>query len=219
MKVTKELIEKYHKGLCTPEEQKRVEAWLLDDTPDTENNWPNELNQTSSGVQEEIWQQLSDDLFPTQKQPFLFILKKNWQIAATILVLFGLAFYFTPSFKPGITTAHNPSTLENKEIRQRQYSISLAPQSNISIDEKNGEIDFCGTIRINPKKDINFVIRDACAQSGKQARTIELKKGNNYFALNLGVDQENKKVVIIHEEALGGLPPLVQRQLARQFDI
>jgi len=219
MRITRKLIEKYHQGLCTPEERSEVEAWLFDDTrPDAE--LPSDDSIRTLALQEEIWDGLTESISPGKGKTPLSSNSFPWGRAAAVLLLAaGLAFYLVPEFKPGIMVVSNTSSTLNKDLEKREYSIMLGPLSDISIDEHAGRINLCGTVMILPKQDMELTIRDACAKAGKPAEKITLKKGQNYFALNYGSGSDMHGIMVLHREALNGLPPLVQRQLMRQFNI
>lgn len=57
MKISKELIEKYHHGLCTGEERAAVEGWLLSDDADETMEWS--LPEEKTALQSEMWNEIA----------------------------------------------------------------------------------------------------------------------------------------------------------------
>lgn len=221
MKVTKELIEKYHDGDCTPEEIQAVEDWLLNDELDEEFVLPEGTMKES--IQEEIWNEVRTVIPQPEKQP-TFFQRNNWwrpAVAAAAVLVIGInLFNFkNPKSQSEVLVAQNASATINKDIHESRYTISLGPKSNIEINHQTGNIDFCGALMINPKQDIEFTIQGTCAMPNNQRETMTLKKGLNYIALNYSSPDNYKEMVILEEGALMGLPPLMQRQLMNQFNI
>lgn len=91
MEITKELLEKYHLGRCTLEEEKAVESWLANDIVETD--FPSEMG---DGVQREnhIWESISDNLgleeteeIETQQRGLVYMLPR---VAAAVVFLVGI---------------------------------------------------------------------------------------------------------------------------------
>ena len=224
MQVTKELIEKYHNGECSPEEQLAVENWLMDDEEDeflplTETEKHKHMT--------DMWAEISSVL-PSEKQPKIFSLKKilrseRLQIAAALfLVGFGasvLMFSKNNTEKTGVIAVSNASDTSNKNLDQSKYTIALGPKSNVEINSQTGMIDFCGAMMINAKQDMEFTIQGTCANPSDNSEKVTLKKGLNYIALNYASSPDANEVIIFEEGSMMGLPPLVMKQLMHQFNI
>ncbi|MCF0055916.1 hypothetical protein [Dyadobacter sp. CY356] len=221
MAVSKELIEKYHNGACTPEESAMVENWLLDDDEITEIILPENLHKQD--VKAEMWKDISGS-FPSsiESRKHRLINFSGYRLSAVAAsVLFLLAFSFliikinrTESIPASVKTALS----ENKEIDSRDYTISLGPESNARIDANAGLIDFCGTILISPKKDIDLSFNDICTTKKTSRGKINFKKGETYIALNYRNKKDNE-LIVMDEKLLMGLPPIVKRQIMEQFNI
>jgi len=223
MKVSKELIGKYHNGECTPEEIAMVENWLLDD--ESEDPVFMTENMDIEKVKAEIWADISNVL-PSAKKQFklggLSFKKSTWTsvaaAASVILILSASFFIFRQHTSYPVITSVNTSLSDNKEIDSNDYTISLGPESNARIDENTGLIDFCGTILISPKKDIFLTFKDICTTSNRNTERMTFKKGETYIALNYK-NKANNEVVVMEEKLLMGLPPAVKRQIMDQFNI
>lgn len=223
MKVSKELIEKYHKGECTPEESAMVENWLLDDNTDIEIFLPAKL--VKEEAKAEMWQEIASSLPSSRenkKLRFINLLEINRFVltaAASVLLLIGFSFLVLKNNeKESVITSVNNSLSENKEIHSRDYTISLGPESNARIDANTGLIDFCGTILISPKKDIDLTFKDICTTTKRNTGKMNFKKGETYIALNYRNKKDNE-LIVMDEKLLMGLPPIVKRQIMDQFNI
>jgi pyruvate dehydrogenase complex dehydrogenase (E1) component len=83
MRVSKELIEKYHNGLCTPDEMTLVENWLLDDEADDISPLPKTLEKEIAQV--EMWEEISSVLPSSQKRfsiGGIYLSKAKWTTLA-----------------------------------------------------------------------------------------------------------------------------------------
>lgn len=223
MRVSKELIEKYHKGECTPEESAMVENWLLDDDIEIEIFLPENLKKEDAKA--EMWQNIASSL-PSSKEEkklrfFSFSRFNRFSLAAAASVLFIIGFSFLIvriNKRESVVTSVNASLTENKEIESKDYTISLGPESNARIDANTGLIDFCGTILISPKKDIDLSFKDICTTTKRNTGKMNFKKGETYIALNYRNKKDNE-LVVMDEKLLMGLPPIVKRQIMDQFNI
>ena len=222
MTVSKELIEKYHKGECTPEESAMVENWLLEDDIEIEIILPENLQKEN--VKAEMWQDIASSLPGSKEKRFqfnTFLGFNSFSLAAAASVLLLVAFsflLFKINNKESVITSANVSLSENKEIDSKDYTISLGPESNARIDANTGLIDFCGTILISPKKDINLSFKDICTTTKRNSGKMNFKKGETYIALNYRNKKDNE-LIVMDEKLLMGLPPIVKRQIMDQFNI
>lgn len=223
MRVSKELIEKYHNGLCTPDEMTLVENWLLDDEADDISPLPKTLNKEIAKV--EMWEEISSVLPSSQKRfsiGGIYLSKAKWTTlaaaASVLVVLTASLLVFKQNTQEAVITSVNSSLSDSKEIQARDYTISLGPESNARIDANSGLIDFCGTILISPKKDIFLSFKDVCTSSAKNTGKMTFKKGETYIALNYR-NKKNNEVIVMEEKLLMGLPPVVKRQIMDQFNI
>jgi len=223
MDITRELIEKYHDGNCTPAEIKAVEDWLFSDGADEQFVTP--VGENKETIQNDIWNEINpvDAVHEKTSNFSIFTLNSRWfpAAAAAILAILGITVFSLKYHSAGsqVIVIRNTSETINKDVNESRYTISLSPKSNIEIDNETGNIDFCGAVMINPKQDIKFTIQGSCANFKEQKETMVLKKGLNYIALNYSSPENNNEMIILEEGSLMGLPPLVKRQLMNQFDI
>lgn len=218
MRVSKELIEKYHSGKTSPEESAMVENWLLDDDTDFEISLPDDLNKKT--VKAEMWEDISSAL-PSADARSLKSRKRPLYIsaAASAAILLILSFFLLkPDTQETVLRSENKPAPVNKEIHSVDYTISLAPESKASIDSESGLIDFCGAILISPKKDVLLCFNDVCGENKNNTGKMNFKKGETYIALNYRNNQDNA-LIVMDEKLLMGLPPIVKRQIMDQFNI
>lgn len=97
MQITKEIIDRYHLGVCTPEEQYRVEEWLASD--EVEMSFPEHAD--LNALKQKSWKKLSSR-YPQIVQPAdspTFKLSnyfRVWQLVACMVLLMGttLGYYY-----------------------------------------------------------------------------------------------------------------------------
>lgn len=223
MTISKELIEKYHNGQCSPEEMKAVETWLFDDEFSSEPTVPLSIGESKTRIQDDMWEEISTVLPSQQKPTVQFFFIPYWRQAAAIFLISltgAVAYYFTkPAADNGVVVVNNVSESANKDLHESAYSLTVGPKSNVEIDNVSGRIEFCGTMMINPKRDIELTIQGTCARPDKASEKLVLKKGENYIALNYGNTTNANEVIILPQGSLNGLPPLMQRHLMMQFNI
>lgn len=223
MKISKELIEKYHDGLCTPEEKKAVKAWLFDDPFTPETTLPLPVGEDKAKLRDAMWAEISTVLPSRKRARTGVFFKPVWQQVAALLliVLAGLTAFYLKNREDdrGVIFVNNTSATANQNLHESAFSISVGPKSNVAIHPETGQIDFCGAMLINPNHDIELSIQGTCARPDEKRAKMILKKGQNYIALNYDNAAKANEVIILPQGSLTGLPPLMQRQLMMQFDI
>lgn len=95
MKVSKEVIERYHREECSPEEQRIVEQWL--DSEEVEMSFPE--NADLKAIGDRGWRKISGryQIFPKAQavaSPKLDNYRRIWQFAACLALVLGLAFFY-----------------------------------------------------------------------------------------------------------------------------
>lgn len=225
MKISKELIEKYHHGRCTDEEKAAVEDWLLSDEADETVEWS--LPEEKTALQSEMWNEIATVL-PTPDESSVpkvrhTIILSLWKpaVAACLLAVLGSVLYALKreSATREVIAINNISGTENKALHEKDFTLSLAPKSNVAINSQTGVMDFCGAVLINPKQDIELTFQGTCANPAQNREKVSLKKGQNYIALNYGGNAQSGEVIVVEEGAMVSLPPLVLKQLMHQFNI
>ena len=217
MQISKELLEKYHDGMCSAEEKKAVEDWLFSDESTDELALP--AGGDKLAMQHEMWAEIASVL-PEKGQNRIRPLWRQVAASAAVFVLVGSGWYFLQkSGSQDIIKLNNTSETVNKNVQSNDFSISVGPKSNVEINSETGVIDFCGAMMINPKEDIEFTIQGTCENPTDNKEKVILKKGLNYYALNYSSNANSNEVIVLEEGAVMSLPPLVMKQLLHQFDI
>ncbi len=216
MKVTADLIEKYHQNLCTPEECKAVEDWLMNsDVDDLEFHSENDKQLMRDDMWKNIATVVPDQ--PVSKQhllrPASYYMWKGAVAATLLITLLGATFYYvnrTSEKAVEFVAFHNKSALKVNHISSSEYSLAIGPETSAEINEQNGVIDLTGSILISPKRDIELKFDGA-------VNTVSLKKGQTYIILNS--KSGNHGLIVVNEKNLINLPPLIQKKLIQEFDI
>lgn len=216
MKVTADLIEKYHHNLCTPEERKAVEDWLMNsDVDELEFHSENDKQLVKGDMWKNIATAVPDQPAPKQQllRPASYYMWKGAVAATLLITLLGATFYYlnrNSEKTVEFVAFHNKSALKVNHISAREYSLAIGPETSAEINEQNGVIDLTGSILISPKRDMELKFDGA-------VNTVSLKKGQTYIILNS--KSGNHGLIVVNEKNLINLPPLIQKKLIQEFDI
>jgi hypothetical protein len=226
MEVTKRLIEKYHLDLCSSEEKKAVEEWLMNDELDIET--ADSVHFPSHVLKEEMWANISEilpekpdkvkrfDLFHYLSSPAFM------GIAATsIAVVIGL-FLWTRNAEKQTAFVQKTKAGSNETIQTSALHITLGEKSKANINASaistDGNIDFCGAILIQSKKDVELTVNGICANPLSSGEKLLVKKGQTYIAVNYNFKHANE-LIIVNERNISSLPPVLQKEILKQFNI
>lgn len=194
MKVTRALIEKYHQGECSPEESAAVENWLADDQTDDMAAFTSDADRDT--MKQRIWQEVQP------VRPFYKRLTPILTAAAAVLLLCLLR--FLPQTSPSVDSPG--------------FTIELGKESKASFNKEQGAINFCGTIKIVSQKDIQLSFKTTCTDGTTRIKAVHVKEGESYIALHYK-DKQSSEMLIINENLLFELPPVIKNQLSEQFKI
>lgn len=163
MKVSKDLIERYHQGLCSPDEREAVEQWLLEDE-DTSLFPMERLDKKTT--KEEIWEQLQRDIIqaniPQHKSLSIKRNLKSYASAAAVVLFLLAAFGLWNREK---VTIQAPQFAQNEKLtglNTELFDIELGNESQATFDRQNDLVDFCGMIKITPKKSMKLSFSNFC---------------------------------------------------------
>lgn len=217
MKVSKDLLERYHQGLCSPDEQKTVEQWLLDD--DDDSHFPDHLPDKNL-VKEEIWQQVQSDTIMADPSDLSTIVRKKpkktyWAAAAAIVLLVTSLFVFRNGKGPDSTVVQSRKM---KGLNTELFDIEFGNESRATFDRENEMVDFCGIIKITPKKSMKLSFSNYCGNHEELKREMHVTGGTTYFALDLK-NNHHTELLVMNEDLLFELPPLLRNSLIKQFGI
>lgn len=200
MQVTKALIEKYHDGHCTPEEAAAVENWLASDMADEPAGiFTSETARDT--IKQQIWQQVRP-VAPFYKR-YLPVLS-----AAAAILLFVLFRFLLPAPHTTDTTAINSNN--------PGFTIELGKESKASFQQDT--LNFHGTIKIISTKNQDLLFHTTCKDGTTRTKAIHINEGESYIALHYK-DKESSEMLVINENMLFELPPVIKNQLSEQFKI
>lgn len=176
MKICKEIIERYHQGRCSLEEQRIVEQWL--DAEEVEMSFPE--NKDINAIKDRGWKRISGRChIPAQAEPVAAGFKSRnyrmlWQIAACMTLILGAAtFYYLNTDSKN--SQQNPALVykEIKTLKGQKLSVSLSDGTIVwlnsgsvlrfpeSFKGHSRELEFSGEAYFSVAKDASkpFIIR------------------------------------------------------------
>lgn len=177
MQITKETIDRYHLGLCTPEEQHCVEQWLASD--EVEMSFPQDTD--LKALEDKGWKKLSSR-YPSLAQPTpVHALKLTsylsiWQLVACVALVAGatLGFYLNAGWE---------NSSKNQMVVYKEVKTLKGQKLTVTLPD--------GTIAwLNAESRLRFPLRF----SGK-LRMLEFS-GEAYF----NVAKDPSKPFVIHTE-------------------
>lgn len=184
MKITKDLLDRYARGECSPQEQERVEAWL--DSSESGFNISNESLEEDK-IKNEVWESLASDHPELNPENLRHIDRPAWpflKYAAAAAIFLGMAIFFAKTF---VFVPREVVHLENETPKTKTYGslrgleITLAPNSNAIIKSrwsgKPNQVDFCGDLLIKPTQNVNLSFQSTCP-------TADFKKGDKMYLKN-----------------------------------
>jgi len=228
MKISKELIEKYHQDRCTATERGFVEEWLFSGESEDELLLP--VGENKEAHKDEIWNGLTGLFLQTAELEKLasghsapakkVIVKKLmvsgtiWfrSIAATLIIgLLGISYFMIPAgLQPHTVTVDNTSSIDVKYLDSNGYNIAVGPNTEAEINYRTGFIDFSGSLMISPKEDIELIFH------GDKDK-VSFKMGQTYIILK---DKKGRdKIIVVNERNLLDLPPVIQKRVTTEFNI
>ncbi|TCC91040.1 hypothetical protein [Pedobacter hiemivivus] len=218
MKISKELIEKYHRHECSAEESEAVEGWLFSGESDEALQLP--ISEDKAQHKAVLWNEI-EKVFP-QESPAPISTKKDfyknpfWSgaIAATfVIAILGITGYYLTTVKPTNDmplVVNNSSSMHVKHVDARAYQISVGTNTSTRINNTTGVIDLSGSLLISPKEDMELIFEGSSEKMiFKAGQTYIILKGEN------GVD----KIIVVNEKNIMDLPPVLQKQIINEFQI
>ena len=167
MKITKDLLDRYARGECSPQEKKRVEMWL--DSPESEFSISNQLF-AQDKIKNEVWESLIADHSELDPKHLNHIDRSVWpflKYAAAVAIFLGMATFFAKRLVPGQVVHLENETLKTKTYGSlNEFEITLAPNANATVKSrwlgKPNQVDFCGDLLIKPTQNINLSFQSNC---------------------------------------------------------
>lgn len=208
MDIDKQLLEKYHLGQCTDQEQRLVSAWLSSDW--LELNQSYDLPQAEKDTaRQDIWAAVSayaadqPQLVMPQRRPRI---RRIASYAAGIAASIALVWWVWPTV-PQQTRYDNSGSISPLWVEQSSFDVLLGEASSATIDLRAEVLQVEGNLIFKPKRDIHI------QQPGGR---ILLRRGETYIILE-GRQRENQ--FIFPKSEVTFLPPAMQRKLKQQLNI
>ncbi|MBE9586432.1 hypothetical protein IM792_18410 [Mucilaginibacter sp. JRF] len=214
MKVNKQLIEKYHRDECTPEEAAAVEAWLLDDESDDVPDLP--ANEQADQHKQAIWVGIEQTLPPENiknNTPVISLWLKAGAaciVLALCVFLIGRSSHKKNNRMAASIEVDNSTALEVRHVNNDEYQLSVGPGTSARIDNREGVIHFTGSMIIKPQRDIEFSF-------GTYPQKETFKSGETYILLD--EQHGDGQVTIVNERNLMDMPPVLQKRIITEFNI
>lgn len=178
----KELLNKYMKGECTPEEKGLVEHWYLSESskqslPDDQEDFSPEKMQ--------MWDEISEmsDLQNRRKRSGVILWGTS--IAAAVLLIFSISNNFFIEKEEALISKKENVQVFDKEAGSNKAVLTLGDGSKIILDDAlKGNIAIEGGISIRKSSDGSIVydIPELAVRNSKSVpyNTIETPKGGKY---------------------------------------
>lgn len=218
MKIDRDLIDRYHRGACSPEEREAVEHWLFSEESDEVLELPE--GESKDRHKAEMWQEIAGIL--PEEAPGLPLKSTGgtdrfWTgaIAASLLagVMIAAAFFMTDDGKRHalpLVSVHNDSATQVRRMEYSGYDLSVGRNTSATIDNLTGDTDLSGSLLISPKQDLELRFEGS-------SEPVTFSSGKTYVILKNASDQGG--VLIVTENNMMDLPPVLQKQIINEFDI
>lgn len=217
MKISPELIEKYHRNECSAEESEAVETWLFSGESDEALQLP--MGEDKAEHKAVLWNEIEKVLPSALPTPIstknAFYKNPFWSgaIAATLVIaILSVTGYYLTAVKTSDTplVVNNSSSMHVKHVDASAYQISVGTNTSTKINNTTGVIDLSGSLLISPKEDMELTFQGSSEKMiFKAGQTYILLKGED------GVD----KIIVVNEKNIMDLPPVLQKQIINEFKI
>jgi transmembrane sensor len=179
---TRQLLEKYLNGTCTPHEKALLERFYMDESSQREIPF-NFIDFVHSKT--EIWENVQKTIAVPGKVTKLRAARVWIAAAASILIVLEAGFYFYKSQQHIQQIAHNKSNLNHISIGSNKAVLTLADDSKILLnDVKNGQLAQQGNSKVNKSKDGLLTYNKTRSYTGQNStpiyNTITVPKGGQY---------------------------------------
>jgi len=218
MKIDRDLIDRYHRSACSPKEREAVEDWLFSAGTDEMLELPE--GESKDLHKAEIWRGI-ETILPEEE---LHLPLKGtggndrfWvgAIAASLLagVMVAAAYFMTDGLKgptQPFVSVHNESATQVRRMEYSGYDLSIGRNTSATIDNLTGDADLSGSLLISPKQDLELRFEGS-------SEPVTFSSGKTYVILKNASDEGS--VLIVTENNMMDLPPVLQKQIINEFDI
>jgi|GEM_PF-1459100 len=214
MKISPELLSRFHAGSCSEGEEAYVLHWLNQEEECLQVNFPE--HEDPLLVRKIMWQRIRERIIQRRAiKPFL-------AAASTILVL-GACIFALLGNKPQVIHFENASTAHNRSFYVNAMVITLGPESTCEVETKakgdERRISFSGAMsiknRYTGKMKIQVVAKSKGGSDGGEDY-FSLQGGQTYMIMN---DQHYNLIAATNDELEDGLPMIVKSKLTKVFSL
>ena len=231
VEVTPELINLYHQGKCTKEENEAVIDWLLDPESTDELRLPDGESEVIH--ENNIWKGISKEI-KTPVIPLHRTIAYTWHrshyfkvaCVACIVFLIG-AFSVGTSYLTNLSGSEitfDNLNGENTKIGQiANLSLTLSPSSRAetttSLWGSATQIRFCGSLEVtnNSGQDMELVFRSDCKNTSYTLQKVMVAKGKSYLAMHYHLNTD--EIIVVDKANMLNLPPVLVTQFIKDFKL
>lgn len=199
--ITSELLDRYYRGNCSPEEVRAVEDWM-----DGADEMIEDLAkpETKKQLEEELWGRIAANT--SEKPSRQFTLPSVYRIAASVLLIMVVGYVGVLYSKKAPTTIvqHRVNSLLFTALSDNPVSFSLDNSKRL------GEVEFSNAMLIHNQgaEDVHLQVR-VTGSNGLQ--DFVCRKGISYVAVRLNLQERQstgKEMLFLEKDQLWTIPPL-----------
>lgn len=216
IKVTSQLLERYHSGHCSANERRLVEEWLTDpDEEIIESHKEEEEREIETKLWNAIITSTGIQILSQKRNRVLRFYK--YGIAASIILFISVltSVYFSSENKKNGTFVSLDNLRGHYALAKNVNGLVLTalPKANIravfDAENDSANIRFCEAmlVRNESLRDINLQFGSDCISDGAaKQRVFVCKKGVTYVAVRL--NREQAEIIVVDQRYLEDILPL-----------
>jgi|GEM_PF-2677389 len=218
MKIDHKLLEKYHLGLCTTEEEAAIMAWLDSNNSDEELDWPVEHKQA---IGQGMWENIAEHIDSSPEVTPFFSRKLYRRItryaAAACLVLgviYGERILCDLGYNRTEMSYDNSRNTGLRQVRTAGIAVTLLPESRLKLATNlcrtKSEVVFCGSALLENRREheVRLAVLASCNDSPIPAKSFVLKPETKYAVFQH--EFREKETYVVNDNEIHHLPPVLQ---------
>lgn len=221
IRIDQALLQRFHRGECTPEECAAITDWM--NSPEAATQMANE--QKMSEIEVRIWKNIEPRKTGGRGVQPLLTRRFYYGIAAAILLLPGLGWLngLKNIEKVVAPTIYTLNSANQKNMEVSGLDFTLANNSNAVVVTPpaggHGGISFCGAVQItnNSGADIEYVFESACKKSAFTRKKVTFHSGKTYIAVHNFYKTD--EVIVIKKEHVIEFPDAISTEVMNEFNI
>ncbi|WKN30301.1 hypothetical protein PZB74_15155 [Porifericola rhodea] len=211
MKLSRELLEKYAQGKCSPEEIALVHQWMELEEPEVP--LPDDI--PIQQIEKSVWNRLTDtrpELTKTSPYKTVLLSTAFKYVAAVLIVLLSaVAIIDSAETQQYELMAENYNSSTEKLIRNRNFDLLLASNSKVHVKKefyRTAKVNFCGPLKVEAQQDIELEISSSCLNVSHEAKKVSFRKGKSYLVFYF--DFKDTEIMVVDTDRIFDLPPRLQ---------